>query len=171
MTANRLDLREVDAALDALAVGPIAESLARRMLVSGGQIVRDEAKARAPVSEPPYNPNSRGSQSPGTLADAIYLSKFEEGSGAAVFSYKISWNAKQAWWGKLWEFGWWQKYRIGYDKDRDVFYTDTSDVLPTPIRHAKPFLAPAYEASSDRAFKAMVARGRVELPQLLREKK
>lgn len=152
-----------------------AVSLASRMAVSGGQVLRDEARIRAQESFAqaswPYNPISRGSHAAGTLGatDAIYLAKSDNLTTATTITYSISWNAKKAWWGKLKEFGWWQTHKIRYEPKGDYFVT-TNIELPAPIRHkAHPFLAPAYEAKLGAAKEAMIARGRVELPILLGE--
>ena len=146
-----------------------SESLGRRMAVAGGQVIRDEAKKRAEKSSPPYNPISGGSQEPGTLQDAIYLSRSERITTATQVGYTISWSNTHAWWGKLKEFGWWQTHKIAYVPGHDYFIT-TDELLDAPIRHAaEPFLAPAYEAKIGEVRQVMITTGREELPKLLGE--
>lgn len=166
MAKTTLDLKGWQEGLEKLN-GPMRESLARRMGVAGGEVLRDEAKLRAPISDPPYNPTSRGSSQPGTLRDAIYLAFDKKNSTATQFSYSISWNNAKAFWGRFIEFGWWQKYTIGRKPD-GTFYTDKSRPLKERIRHpAKPFLRPAFDAKIEVAKAAMIAKGREELPKIL----
>lgn len=155
--------------LDKLA-GPIRTSLGRRMAVEGGVALRDEAKRWAPVSDGPYNPNSRGSQEAGQLRDAIYLA-FDSSSTEDVFTYTISWNAKKAWWGKLAEFGFFQRYRVIFDKQKGYYVTDKTQKLATPKWiPGKPFLRPAFDVTRPKLVSIMVTRGQRELPILLGEK-
>lgn len=155
--------------LDKLA-GPIRTSLGRRMAVEGGVALRDEAKRWVPTSVGPYNPNSRGSQEAGQLRDAIYLA-FDSSSTEDVFTYTISWNAKKAWWGKLVEFGYHQRYLVLFDKERGYYTTVKEVPLDEPIQiEAKPFLRPAFDIMRPKLTKIMVTRGQRELPILLGEK-
>ena len=139
------------AALDKL-VGPARESLARSMAVAGGQVLRDEAKARAPVDS-------------GGLRDSIYLA-FQDGrSTPTMVQYAVSWNASKAPHGHLLEFGHWQT-RAAYQGRDGKWYSGA--LLPNPKWvPAHPFLRPAYEAAKDRARQAMIERGRQRLPELL----
>lgn len=147
--------------------GPARESLARRMGAAGGRVLRDEAKQRAPISDPPYNPNSRGSHQPGTLRDSIYLAFNTTNSSQTVFQYDVTWP-KVAYWGKFIEFGWIQKFYVGRNADGS-FYTDKTRELKVPIRHpAKPFLRPAYDAAQGRAKAAIIETGKRELPRVLK---
>jgi hypothetical protein len=156
--------------------GPVAESLARRMLVSGGVLMRDEAKALAPESDGPYNPTSRGSHSRGTLKGAIYLAKDDKKTSATNFSYKISWNDKIAWWGKLIEFPHLRPFKVGMQKGYWFSFVPAElkgkskpgKGLGGKLVEAKPFLAPAFDASITRVKMAMIERGRHELPILMR---
>lgn len=148
--------------------GPLKESLARRMLVEGGVVLRDEAILRAPLGEAPYNPESRGSQQPGTLKATIYLARDTKLTTQQSFTYAISWP-RTSFWGRFAEFGWWQTYAIGRKPD-GTFFTDVTRPLKSPIRHpAQPFLRPAFDAKIDDAKAAMIARGKEELPNLMRE--
>lgn len=89
----RFDMSEWSAVLDNLA-GPGRESLARRMLVSGGVVLRDEAKAQAPVgvAEEQLVRQYGGSLKPGSLQAAIYLAKSDKLTTRTVFTYVVSWN-------------------------------------------------------------------------------
>lgn len=166
MAESSVDMSDVLQGLDSLS-GAVRESLARRMGAAGGRIVRDEAKMMAPISDPPYNPTSRGSKQPGTLRDSIYLAYSKKLSTATVFSYSVSWPRAQ-FWGVFVEFGYVQKHPVFRGQD-GVFYTDKTKLLPSPkVVPAKPFLRPAFEGSKARAYQEMIAAGRRELPKLLR---
>ncbi len=170
-TAVGFNTLEWDAVLDRLA-GPGRESLARRMGVSGGRVLRDEARARASVSyadtQFKYNPESRGSKGEGTLAEAIYVAFNDRLSDGIKFTYSISWNHFDAFWGRFREFGHWIEYRFFYD-ETGVYHTIKSQPLRVKVWvPAHPFLAPAFDASIAQCRAAMIARGRVELPKILR---
>jgi hypothetical protein len=152
--------------------GALRESLARRMLVSGGQILRDEAQRRVPDKfKGEYNETSRGSHASGTLKNAIYLAYNDRLSTTVQFTYSVSWNAQKAWWGKLIEFGHFIRYAWFVD-EKGVYHTIKTKPLKAPIWiNATPFLAPAYDARIQDVRRAMIDRGRQELPQLLREAK
>lgn len=139
------DLSSVFAGLDAL--NDIKTSLARSMGVAGGQIVRDEAKARAPVGET------------GNLKRSIYLAYKDATSTESVVVYSVSWNSKIAPHGHLVEFG--HAIVKGGKAGRGG-----QNIGWVP---AKPFLRPAYEASVTRIGQAMIDRGRERLAELLRE--
>lgn len=151
--------------------GPVRESLARRMCVSGGIILRDEAKANALISHAKTswvpNPRSRGSETPGELAEAIYLSRDDKNTTQTVFTYKVTWNQRQAWWGKLREFGYMMRYAV-YKDAQGMYHTDKKRPLANPRPYpAHPILAPAFDQNLGRVRSAMVERGREELPKLL----
>lgn len=159
-------------ALDTLK-GPLRESLARRMLVSGGSVLRDEAKERARESQAQsawnISEGKTGSHRPGTLADAVYLAKNDRLTTGTTFVYSVSWNQKQAFWGKFLEFGYTRVHVVVKDKDGN-YWTRKKLLLAAPIRvPARPFLGPAYDAKIEAARAAMIERGRIELPILLRE--
>lgn len=165
-----LDLTEFKKRADMLA-GPGVESLARRMIVSGGVILRDEARANALISFAKTswvpNPRSRGSETPGELAEAIYLARDDKNTTATTFTYKVSWNAKQAWWGKLREFGYFMRYKV-YKDAQGVYHTLKTHKLAEPRwMPAHPILAPAFDGNINRVREAMLERGRHELPILL----
>ena len=153
---------------DAFAVlnGPLKESLARRMCVEGGVLMRDEAKSQVARSQGPYTESSRGSHESGTLENSIYLVFDQAASSDTLFTYSVSWNAKQAWWGKLVEFGWIQTHKVYMGKDGTWYTTKTE--LAAPKHHAAhPFLRPAYDISFPQLAAVMTARGKRELPILL----
>lgn len=154
----------------ALLRGPAKESLARRMCVSGGIVLRDEAKVRA-LRAPnwKFNPTSWGSQKKGTLSSAIYLAFNEKLSNTYQFTYSVSWNHRIAPYGKLVEFGYLMRY--AFFKDRTGEYHTVKRIkLATPRRiPARPFLATTYDSHLQVARSAMIERGREELPKLLKE--
>ena len=129
-------------------------SLARSMGVAGGKVLRDEAKARAPVES-------------GGLRDALYLAFKDGKSTEAKVIYSVTWNAKKAPHGHLLEFGHWQPYTVVRTKD-GRFYTDKSKPLSAPKWvPAHSFLRPAYMGAAGRALQAMQARGRERLAEIL----
>lgn len=77
----------------------------------------------------------------GLLQDSIYLAFKDDRSNGMQIVYSVSWNSRTAPHGHLIEFG---TYKMA----------------------AKPFLRPAYD-HAPRAMQAMIARGRVRLPELL----
>lgn len=169
--AVKFNTVEWDAALERLATtGKV--SLARRMGVSGGQVLRDEAKVRAAVPHATtqfrYNPTSRGSQGEGALADAMYLAFNSQLSNDSQYTYSVSWNHTTAFWGRWREFGHWIEYRFFYD-ETGVYHTIKSQPLKAKVWvPAHPFLAPAFDASLSQVKAAMMVRGRLELPKILR---
>ncbi len=75
--------------------GEMKTHLARSMAVAGGKIVRDEAKARAPVYVPgqgrngkPQRINKKSAQTPGALRDSIYLAYREQQSEPPRLSWR-----------------------------------------------------------------------------------
>ncbi|WP_084025862.1 HK97 gp10 family phage protein [Bordetella flabilis] len=165
-TTAKFDTSGWDAALGKL-MGPARESLARSMAVAGGQVLRDEAKARAPVAA-------------GTLRDSIYLA-FEDGrSTPTVIRYAVSWNSSKAPHGHLVEFGHWRYNRFIDGKPQKSLLGGKTrgngpqdhgghGALDDPVWvPAYPFLRPAYTAAQGRAKEAMIERGRQRLPELLR---
>lgn len=146
--------------------GPLKVSLARRMGAAGGRELRDEAKRRAPVSDGPYNPDSRGSHSAGTLREAIYLAYDEKRSGSELVTYSISWNSRTAWWGKLVEFGHW---RNAYYRDESGAYHGIKGKPKVVWEPAQPFLRPAFDSHGLQAARVAIATAKVEFPKLLQE--
>ena len=142
---------------------PMRESLARRMGASGGRVLRDEARRLAP-----YGGESR-SWNPGTLKSAIYLAFNPELSAArSRVTYVVSWNRRIAPHGHLVEFGYWTPYRVRVTVN-GRWVTNTDELLPTPKRvRAYPFLRPAFDGRKHDAARAMIQRGKEELPKLLR---
>jgi hypothetical protein len=164
----KTDLSQWDAVFTGLQ-GPIKESLARRMLVEGGVLLRDVAKANAPVSDGPYNPSSRGSHHAGTYQDSLYLAKDTDNTTATNIFYKVTWNAKKAWWGKLIEFGYWRKYEVHRDNAGN-FYTDKTKLLAVPVWvPPEAPLGRTARGQKGNAVRVMIERGKKELPILLSE--
>jgi len=166
-----LNLTQINVALDALD-GPIKQSLARRMLVEAGVFTRDKVKFASILSElpyrGPYNPISRGSHQPGTLAESIYLVFDKEGSSDKIVTYKVSWSDKKAWWGKLLEFGYIRTHKVYVGADGNWYTTKTLLDRPIPMP-PRPFLGPTFDAYGEVAIKMAIERGRRELPLLLAE--
>lgn len=160
-----LDFSGWDAGLKALA-GPIKESLARRMCVTGGVELRDEAKRWVPVKD-------------GLLKRAIYLSQYDKQTSASQITYTVSWNHGIAPHGHLQEFGHWMIWEVVYNAKLGRFQTLATGkgASATGVKRrggpkrvaAKPFLRPAYSIVYPRLRQLMVERGRAELPALLAE--
>lgn len=145
-----VDVSGVLAGLQRLA-GDQMTSLNRSMGVAGGQVLRDEAKLRAPKEE-------------GILSDAIYLA-FKDGRSTETRAvYSVTWNSRKAPHGHLAEFGHWQTH-ARYQKN-GVWYTGAPLDSPKWVA-ARAFLRPTYESSAGRALMAMQARGRERLAELL----
>lgn len=170
---------DMSSAMDGLKrLGDMKESLSRRMGVSGGVILRDEAKKNAAERDRYSVTNplaaSRGSTVAGTLANAVYLAFDTDLSSETQVVYKVSWNNAQAWWGRLVEFGYQPKYKIAKDKHGNWFTLHDENGKPIPLTStvarvpAYPFLGPAYDAKLGQVRREMIKRGKEELPKLLR---
>lgn len=149
-----IDVSGAIAGLDRLA-GEQLQSLARSMGVAGGQVLRDEAKLRAPRES-------------GTLAESIYLAFKDGKSTEARAVYSVTWNSRKAPHGHLLEFGHWQPYQVVKINGQFVTLKDKPLENPKWIA-AHPFLRPAFDSSSGRAVTAMQDRGRARLAELLAE--
>lgn len=153
------DFEEAFKRLDGLAA--IAkEHLPRSMLVAAGKVVRDEAKARAPVKD-------------GTLREAIYLAFSENRSypEAGQFTYSVTWNAAKAPHGHLLEFGHWRTHAVYLGKDGN-WYSDPKRPLDNPKWvPAHSFLRPAYDAVISIALQAGLDRGRERMAEILADPK
>lgn len=159
----RLDTTQTDKAFAGLA-GPVKESLARRMLVSGGVLLRDAAKSNALMGA-----NKEGVEPRGVLAAAIYLARDTDAETKTMFAYTISWNARKAPHGHLVEFGHWRTHAV-YKAANGEWYTNKSQPLDAPVWvAARPFLRPTFDSYGGTAVRAMLQRGAEELPKLLRE--
>lgn len=148
----KVSLQSVFQGLDNLK--KVTEPLARSMAVAGGKIVRDEAKARAPVDD-------------GTLRDSIYLAYRDAKSKGPTVMYSITWNSRTAPHGHLLEFGHWQT-RAAF-KGADGQWRSGAELANPRWVAAHPFLRPAWEATQARVQIAMLERGRERLPELLRD--
>lgn len=150
LRTQAVDISELELGLESLK--RYREPIARAMGVEMGQIVRDEAKARAPVLKPENK--GHDPQRAGQLRDAIYLA-FDgrrHTLNPGQFVYGVSWNAKKAPHGHMLEFGHWMPYI--YRKDADGYYTPGGHGKGTGIPNPKgpvwisqsPFLGPAFDA-------------------------
>ncbi|HEX8586171.1 MAG TPA: hypothetical protein VF680_17395 [Allosphingosinicella sp.] len=148
-----------------LALGTKAkESLARRMLVEGGVLLRNAAQVRAAVSRNKENEPARG-----VVAKAIYLAQNERETKNDIFTYSISWNATIAPHGHLIEFGHWRTHAV-YKAANGQWYTRKDIPLAKPVWvAARPFLRPAFDNYGSVALRKMMDRGKRELPALIRE--
>lgn len=161
--SGKVDFADVFKGLDGLT--KIKTSLARSMAVAGGQVLRDEAKARAPRES-------------GKLASSIYLAFRDKQSTATHTVYSVSWSVPH---GHLLEFGHWRYNTIvnGFPQKSLVNGKKRGDgpqshggpgALNTPVWvAAHPFLRPAMDSAGERAVKAMIQRGKDRLPELLRD--
>lgn len=151
----------------------LQESLARRMGVSGGVVIRDAAIENAPVGDEKdgYAASWKtGSTEPGALKEAIYLAYNESQSNDQQIVYSVSWNAKKAFWGVFIEFGFIMDHLVGMNPD-GTFWTDKSKKRPKGALtvDAQPFLAPALDNNIQRIVQATLDRGKQEFPKLLQE--
>lgn len=165
--ASKVDFSGAVAGLQILR-GPARESFARRVAVSGGRMVRNEAKLLAPKgeAEAQYTQPYGGSKNPGLLADSIYVAYDEKGSSSTNFIYSVSWNHKRAPHGHLIEFGHWQPYRVVFDKSKGQWITLKDKPRPKKIA-ARPFLGPAFDAVKPSLFTVMLHVAQREFPKLL----
>lgn len=162
MAFSGIDISDVLRGLDRLDT-KVRGDLARSMAVAGGKVIRDEARARAPVG----GYGTFGSITPGLLKSAIYVAYSDRKSTEGQKTYTVSWNSRKAPHGHLLEFGHWQNYAWFIAKDGEI-YTDKSRRFKTPRWvAAHPFLRPAFDAAGERAYIAMITRGRERLPELL----
>ena len=150
----KANFKEWDRAFAALS-GPVAVSLARRMLVSGGTLLRDvaQSQARQPA-------NAEGVDVRGLLARAIYLAYAPEEETKVSFTYKVSWNRKVAPHGHLIEFGHWMTHAV-YKAANGEWYTRKDIPLDTPKWvPARPFLKPAWDSYGKLSIQVMIRRAR-----------
>lgn len=163
----------------------IKESLARRMGVAAGAVVRDAAKELAPEGSPEdgYGADWRHPSNikPGALRDAIYLAYAANRSDRERFTYAVSWNAKQAYWGAMVEFGVDMVHQVATDGEGNFWTVKDENGLPTkrsngpmmarkagPLRiEARPFLGPALDANHGKMLAAALQAGKVALNDLL----
>lgn len=162
--ATKIDLSSALAGLGK--VGDAAYGVSRSMAVAAGQVVRDEAKARAPVES-------------GGLRDAIYLAFRDGESTQTLVKYQVTWNAKKAPHGHLLEFGHW-RYNVfingkpqkslapGLKRGKGPQDHTGPGALETPVwTAAYPFLRPAYEATKGRLLDVAVTRGRQRFAEIM----
>lgn len=164
----KIDFSGWNRALDLLN-GSLRVGLARSMAVAGGTVLRDEAKARAPVGgDMSVKERLPGeSATPGQLRSAIYLAYKAARSTENKQIYAVSWNSEKAPHGHLLEFGHWQT-NVTYQGADGEWYSNPDLKLAVPKWiPAEPFLRPALDAAGQRALQAMIDRGRERLPKLL----
>ncbi|MCR4158820.1 HK97 gp10 family phage protein [Kerstersia gyiorum] len=160
-----VDFSEAIERLDGLAEAA-KQHLPRSMMVAAGTVLRDEAKARAPVFDGSTalkgGSNVTKPPQPGLLQEAIYLAYSDKRSvpSAGIASYSVTWNARKAPHGHLLEFGHW-RYNViqgGYPKK--------SNLESPQWVAAVPFLRPAYDAKIGVALQAGMDRGRERLAEI-----
>ena len=140
-----VDLREVFAGLDKLS--GMKESIARTMGAAMGEVVRDEAKERAPV----LDPSNRGAddQTPGLLKRSIYLAYDDRRNvlNPGAYRYTVSWNSRLAPHGHLLEFGHWMPF-MAIRTEGGLWTTLVNNPLPGNgfFVEAHPFLGPAFDS-------------------------
>lgn len=173
-TTAKLDVSEAIAGLDK--IDKFKYPLARSMAVAGGQLLRDEAKIRAPVGRAEETAMGGGSIRPGALRDSIYLAFRDGESTETTVKYSVSWNASQAPHGHLLEFGRWQPFPVFFGAQGWRTRASGKGKRAKGVRlqnpkwvSAHPFLRPAYDASLPRLHGVMVQRGRARLSELLRD--
>lgn len=159
----KLDASGLDKAFAAMD-GPIKESLARRMLVSGGVLLRDAAASNARMGA-----NQEGVETRGVLASAMRLVHTPESENDYTFAYKVSWNSKIAPHGHLVEFGHWMTHKV-YKASNGEWYTLKDQPLDAPVWvAARPFMRPTFDSYGSLAIKVMLQRGQEEWPKLAKE--
>jgi HK97 gp10 family phage protein len=149
----KIDTSSALAGLETLR-GGLRASLARSMAVAGGEVIRDEAKARATVES-------------GRWQSSFYLAFRDGESTDKQVMYSVSWNSRIAPHGHLQEFGHWQTHQAIKLPNGEWI---SGERLKSPKwQAANPALRPAFEATKQRAQTAMLDRARVRLPELLAE--
>ncbi|HET7415135.1 MAG TPA: HK97 gp10 family phage protein, partial [Arthrobacter sp.] len=147
------------AGLDMLNSPKLRESLARSMCVAGGKLLRDDAKMLVPVDT-------------GRLKASLYLAYSPEASTGTKIEYHVSWRKGKgqmgggAPHGHLIEFGHWQTHKA-YKGSDGQWYSSPEKLANPKWIAARPFLRPALEGGRERAYNAMIVRGKQRLPELL----
>lgn len=132
--------------------GEVAEAVARSGALAGAQVIRDEARIRAPVYTPKPGQRVNENAKPGQLKDSIYVAYAERRSSKRLKTYSVSWNAKKAPHGHLVEFGHWL-----------VIKGKRIRRIP-----GKSFLRAAYEARLQKARDAAITRMRERWAELMK---
>ena len=143
------DIKEFEKSLSRLNQ-EVRENIAKSAAVAGAQVIRDEAKLRAPVYDPKTGERVNKKAKPGALRDAMYVAHSEKQSSSKQKAVTVSWNAKKAPHGHLVEFGHWL-----------VINGKTIRRVP-----GVGFLGGAFEAASGRAIKAAQERIKQKLDAL-----
>ena len=153
-----VDLREVFAGLDKLS--GMKESIARTMGAAMGEVVRDEAKERAPVLDPTNA--GTDNQVPGLLKRSIYLAYDDRRQllNRDSYRYTVSWNSRLAPHGHLLEFGHWMPFMAVRTPD-GLWTTLVNKPLPGNgfFVQAVPFLGPAFDAKLSSLHSIAISAG------------
>lgn len=161
----KMDFSGWDEAFDALE-GPAKESLARRMAVAGGKVLRDAAKREAL-----YADNLVGEGRSGQLSDAIYLAYDSKNSTSNEFTYSVSWNSKKAFYGHMIEFGHWMPYDAYYNFKTNLWVTrkDQKREGQGLWVAARSFLRPTMDRYGNIAVRVMIDEGRKQFEVIMGE--
>lgn len=163
----KMDVGEILRGLENL--GKARESIARRMLVAGGQVIRDEVRSRAPEGDEITGGYARdgktGSHQPGTLKRSVYLAYSDKRSDGTVFTYSVSWNSKpgsasNAFWGVMQEFGHRRPYAIAKVEGGFATMKPSQYRGPNPRFAGASFLGAGFDASLQTATAAIMAEGK-----------
>lgn len=138
MISIGFDFSKIAAKLDAITKA--AEDAARPAAQAGAQVFYEEVKARVPMSAKPHK-SGKTTFTPGNLQRAIYQAFADKESGQGVAKYRISFNKKNAFYGRFLEFG-------------------------TSKMAAKPFIRPAYDAARLKALQAVQQRMAAEVKKV-----
>jgi hypothetical protein len=172
-----VDISEVTKGLTLL--GSAKESLARTMGAAMGNVVRDEAKIRAPVLKP--GNEGTDNQQAGLLRDSIYnaYDKRRHILNPNIYRYTVSWNSTRAPHGHLAEFGHWMPYE--YAITADGLYTTplldrpqrgTAKGIPLPGGgiwiDAQPFLGPAFDAKLSSLLTVATNAATMRFPEVVK---
>lgn len=145
--------------------GPGIESVARRMGVAGGRLLRDQAKSIASAAKT----GGGRTKVPQRVIDSIYVAYDKRGSGSNVYTYNVTWNHLQARNGHWFEFGYYRRYVVQFNKKTGTFVTFKNKPLANPIRvPAVAFLARAYDSNLPEAKDAMIDAGKFAFEEFLK---
>lgn len=173
-----VDMSEVIDGLSRL--GEAKEAIARSMGVAMAQVVRDEAKVRAPVLKP--GNEGYDDQVEGTLRDNIYMAfdKRRYLLNPDSYTYTVSWNSFRAAHGHLMEFGFEQPYKVVRSRTGVWFTPLTGEKGPKgrnvgfaredgPLKvEPQPFLGPAFDAKFNSLLTVATEAGRKKFSEVVK---